>query len=106
MMYQTNVNQQATGNGAILAHTNGMINSGYAPPQQQSIQSNMPAHPEVRLKKLAFFDEIASLLKPTTLIPSSSTQRMQEATFYFHLTPQQATDIANNRCIFGFGSGF
>lgn len=105
MMYQTNVGQQAAGNGAILAHTNGgMMNTGYgsAPSQQQQqqpMQQNFPAHPDVRLRKLAFFDEIAILLKPTTLMPSSSTQRLQEGTYYFHLTPQQATDIANHRCV-------
>lgn len=102
MMYQTNMSQQATGNGAVLAHTNGMMNMGYASQQQQqqsqSMSQSLPQHPEVRLKRLAFFDEIAILLKPTTLLPSSNTQRMQESTHYFNLTPQQATDIANNRC--------
>lgn len=28
---------------------------------------------------------------------SSNTRQQQEGTFYFHLTPQQATDIAMNR---------
>lgn len=111
-MYQPNLNvAQATGNGAVnLPHTNGMVNSGYAvpqpPPSQAGVAQNLPVHPDVRLKKLAFFDVMATLLKPSTLLPTSTTQRMQEGTYYFHLTPQQATDIASNRyahrrCIIG-----
>lgn len=103
-MYQPNLNvTPATGNGAVsLPHTNGMVNSGYAVPQPPPSQApppsqNLPVHPDVRLKKLAFFDVMATLLKPSTLLPTSSTQRMQEGTYYFHLTPQQATDIASNR---------
>lgn len=103
-MYQPNLNvAPATGNGAVnLPHTNGMVNSGYAVPQpppssQAGVAQNLPVHPDVRLKKLAFFDVMATLLKPSTLLPTSTTQRMQEGTYYFHLTPQQATDIASNR---------
>lgn len=101
-MYQSNLNTipPATGNGAVLSHTNGIVNSGAYPTNQPAgLQQNLPIHPEVRLKKLAFFDVIATLLKPSTLVPTSTTQRMQEGTYYFHLTPQQATDIASNRLI-------
>lgn len=73
------------------------MNSGYTTPQQQTLPQNLPTHPDVRLKKLAFFDEMATLLKPSTLVPTSTTNRIQEGTYYFHLTPQQATDIASNR---------
>lgn len=104
-MYQPNLSVAATtGNGAVsLPHTNGMVNSGYAvpqapaPPTQSGGSGTLPVHPDVRLKKLAFFDVMATLLKPSTLLPTSTTQRMQEGTYYFHLTPQQATDIASNR---------
>lgn len=100
-MYQPNLSvvPPSTGNGAVtLPHTNGMVNSAYgtAVPQTGAAQ-NLPVHPEVRLKKLAFFDVMATLLKPSTLLPTSNSQRMQEGTYYFHLTPQQATDIASNR---------
>lgn len=101
-MYQSNLNTipPATGNGAVLSHTNGIVNSGAYPTNQPaSLPQTLPIHPEVRLKKLAFFDVIATLLKPSTLVPTSTTQRMQEGTYYFHLTPQQATDIASNRLI-------
>lgn len=105
IMYQPNMNvAPATGNGAVsLPHTNGMVSSAYAVPQppppssQAGVAQNLPVHPDVRLKKLAFFDVMATLLKPSTLLPTSTTQRMQEGTYYFHLTPQQATDIASNR---------
>lgn len=106
IMYQPNLNvvPPATGNGAVtLPHTNGLVNStGYGTatvPQQPGVTPNLPQHPDVRLKKLAFFDVMATLLKPSTLIPTSNSQRMQEGTYYFHLTPQQATDIASNRYV-------
>lgn len=79
-------------NNGSLAHTNGVgvVQAQYA--------SNLsyPTYPNVKLKKLAFFDQMSELLKPSTLL-SSNSQRLQEATYYFHLTTQQATDIASNR---------
>lgn len=82
----------SSGNGNAIAHANGILGN-YAP----NITASLPVHPDVKLKKLAFFDIIATLLKPSTLLPTASNQRQQESTYYFHLTPQQATDIASNR---------
>jgi PINIT domain len=65
-------------------------------PFNNSITSGFPIQPDVKLKKLAFYDTLGTLLQPSTLVPSS-TARQQEGTYYFHLTPQQATDIAMNR---------
>ncbi|XP_029164268.1 E3 SUMO-protein ligase PIAS3 isoform X2 [Nylanderia fulva] len=58
--------------------------------------SQYPIHPDVRLKRLPFFDLLSELLKPSSLMPQG-TMRLQENTFLFHLTPQQATDIASSR---------
>ncbi|XP_018575929.1 E3 SUMO-protein ligase PIAS2 [Anoplophora glabripennis] len=67
--------------------------------QPQSIlTSNYPIHPDVKFRRLPFYDILADLLKPSSLVPQSN-QRMQEGTFYFHLTPQQATDVASSRDI-------
>ncbi|XP_055859059.1 uncharacterized protein LOC129921308 isoform X6 [Episyrphus balteatus] len=66
-------------------------------PFQHAIAS-MPIHPDVRLKKLAFYDVLATLIKPSSLLPRTN-QRIQELPFYFTLTPQQATEIATNRDI-------
>lgn len=100
-MYQQNLNvvPPVSGNGAVtIPHTNGLVNSsGYGALQQPGVAQTLPPHPDVHLKKLAFFDVMAVLLKPSTLLPTSNTQRIQEGTYYFHLTPQQATDIASNR---------
>lgn len=74
------------------ANTNGAI----AP--QYGILPTFPVHPDVRLKKLAFYDILGTLIKPSTLLPGSN-QRLQEGTFPFYLSPQQATDIASNRDI-------
>ncbi|XP_066262214.1 E3 SUMO-protein ligase PIAS2 isoform X2 [Euwallacea similis] len=71
----------------------------YASTKQSPVMSsNFPVHPDVRFKRLPFYDILADLIKPSTLVPST-TQRMQEQPFYFHLTPQQATDIASSRDI-------
>lgn len=69
---------------------------GISPFNNSSITSGFPIQPDVKLKKLAFYDTLGTLLQPSTLVPSS-TARQQEGTYYFHLTPQQATDIAMNR---------
>lgn len=61
-----------------------------------AIQPSFPIHPDVRFKRLPFFDILADLIKPSSLMPQNS-QRMQDHSFFFHLTPQQATDIASNR---------
>lgn len=58
--------------------------------------AGFPIQPDVKLKKLAFYDILGTLLQPSTLVPGSQA-RQQEGTYYFHLTPQQATDIAMNR---------
>ncbi|KAJ8673121.1 hypothetical protein QAD02_004383 [Eretmocerus hayati] len=58
--------------------------------------SNYPVHPDVRFKKLPFYDLLGELLKPSSLMPQGS-MRLQENNFVFHLTPQQSTDIASSR---------
>ncbi|XP_031337137.1 E3 SUMO-protein ligase PIAS4 isoform X2 [Photinus pyralis] len=74
----------------------------YAQKQQQQQQpvmsNNYPVHPDVKFKRLPFFDVLADLLKPSSLVPQNN-QRIQESQFYFHLTPQQATDVASSRDI-------
>ena len=55
-----------------------------------------PIHPDVKLKKLPFFDNVSELLRPSSLVPQGSS-RYHEANFVFHLTPQQATDVASSR---------
>ncbi|XP_021340265.1 E3 SUMO-protein ligase PIAS2-like isoform X11 [Mizuhopecten yessoensis] len=56
----------------------------------------IPVHPDVRLKHLPFYDCITELMKPTSLVPRG-TSKFQETHFNFHLTPQQAQDIAMSR---------
>jgi hypothetical protein len=65
-------------------------------PFNNSISAGFPIQPDVKLKKLAFYDILGTLLQPSTLVPGSQA-RQQEGTYYFHLTPQQATDIAMHR---------
>ncbi|KAJ8929929.1 hypothetical protein NQ314_017338 [Rhamnusium bicolor] len=65
---------------------------------QGVLAGNYPIHPDVKFRRLPFYDILADLLKPSSLVPQSN-QRMQEGTFYFHLTPQQATDVASSRDI-------
>ncbi|XP_076322556.1 E3 SUMO-protein ligase PIAS1-like [Tachypleus tridentatus] len=55
-----------------------------------------PLHSDVRLKPLPFYDVLAELLRPSSLLPKKPG-RFQEDTFAFHITPQQAHDIAMSR---------
>lgn len=97
---QAQVPQDGSGNLAQMQ----AVGAGGAPGNMMpflhthSINSQMPIHPDVRLKKLAFYDVLGTLIKPSTLVPRNA-QRMQEVPFYFTLTPQQATEIAANRDI-------
>nr|XP_037873741.1 E3 SUMO-protein ligase PIAS3 isoform X4 [Bombyx mori] len=59
-----------------------------------------PVHPDVKFKKLPFYDVLAELMKPSTMMPVQAG-RMQESTYIFHLTPQQATEIATGKDIVG-----
>lgn len=95
-MYHQDMNMVVSqqGNGTTN-HPNG-TNNGVVVYNQNISQQGIPTHPNIKLKKLAFFEVLGTLLKPTTL-HSSPTQRVQEGTYYFHLSPQQATDLASNR---------
>ncbi|XP_063238665.1 E3 SUMO-protein ligase PIAS3-like isoform X2 [Bacillus rossius redtenbacheri] len=60
--------------------------------------SNYPIHPDVRLKKLPFYERVGDLLKPSSLLPQGN-KRVHEASFQFCLTPQQVTDIQSSYSI-------
>lgn len=78
-----------------IAHTNMVVSYDTYPQTNPSI----PIYPPVKLKKLAFYDVLAELIKPSTLIPTNNHQRVQEKAFAFTLTPEQATKLAMNRDI-------
>ncbi|XP_028171424.1 E3 SUMO-protein ligase PIAS2 isoform X13 [Ostrinia furnacalis] len=59
-----------------------------------------PVHPDVKFKKLPFYDVMAELMKPSTMMPMQAG-RLQEGTYIFHLTPQQATEIASGKDLVG-----
>ncbi|CAG9863124.1 unnamed protein product [Phyllotreta striolata] len=67
----------------------------YSTSKQKQL-GNYIIRPDVKFRRLPFYDVLADLLKPSSLVPTN-TQRTQEDTFYFHLTPQQAVDIARSR---------
>lgn len=96
MYQQQYANTVQSDNRSGQVHANGIVPIPYP---ETTTNPGYPIHPDVKLKKLAFFDVLATLLKPATLVPSNTTQRIQEGSFFFHLTPQQATDIATNRDI-------
>lgn len=81
-------------------HTTGLpYSTGYTSKQSVSAgssQPSFPVHPDVCLKRLPFFDSVAELLRPSSLVPSGNS-RYHDNNFVFHLTPQQATDIASSR---------
>ncbi|XP_032519632.1 E3 SUMO-protein ligase PIAS3 isoform X1 [Danaus plexippus] len=81
-----------SGSGATLAPMPSPSPTAPLPP--------FPVHPDVKFKKLPFYDVLAELMKPSTMMPMQAG-RMQEGTFIFHLTPQQATEIASGKDIVG-----
>ncbi|XP_014487438.1 PREDICTED: E3 SUMO-protein ligase PIAS2 isoform X2 [Dinoponera quadriceps] len=101
---RTNPVYQSTGYTNVTAQRAPSAGYAYSPyppkvlpsPLQMQPATQYPVHPDVRLKKLPFFDLLGELLKPSSLMPQGSL-RLQENTFMFHLTPQQATDIASSR---------
>lgn len=82
------------GNGATN-HPNG-TNNGVVVYNQNTPQHNQIQNNSIVLKKLAFFEVMGTLLKPTILL-ASPNQRVQEGTYYFQLTAQQANEISLNR---------
>ncbi|XP_043243001.1 E3 SUMO-protein ligase PIAS3-like isoform X5 [Amphibalanus amphitrite] len=91
------------------SYTQGRGGAGYAPvympeyptkPVSSPVPnsgSKIPTHPDVVFKPLPFFDVIGELLKPTSLAPSYAPGKgYNDGMYGFHLTPQQADDIASN----------
>ena len=73
-----------------------MFNPGGA--YQMAQQRSVPLHPDVKLKRLPFYDIHAELMRPVTLMPQGGN-RIQESSSQFTLSPTQATNIASNRDI-------
>ncbi|KAF5269801.1 hypothetical protein FQR65_LT05847 [Abscondita terminalis] len=96
--YNMEARQMSTRQAAMYSQNIYQQYQHFAHKQQNVINNSYPVHPDVKFKRLPFFDVIADLLKPSSLIPQNS-QRIQETQFYFHLTPQQATDVASSRDI-------
>lgn len=92
MYYHPDVNMVLSqqGNGATNGTNNGVV------VYNQNTQQHNQTQQSIALKKLAFFEVMGTLLKPT-ILPTSSAQRVQENTYYFTLTPQQANEISLNR---------
>uniref|UniRef100_A0A8C5PRM9 Protein inhibitor of activated STAT 3 n=1 Tax=Leptobrachium leishanense TaxID=445787 RepID=A0A8C5PRM9_9ANUR len=65
---------------------------------QHLSQAIHPLHPDVKMKRLPFYDVYDELIKPTTLA-STNSQRFEEAHFTFALTPQQVHQILTSRDI-------
>ena len=84
-----------------------LATSGQYQQQQQRVHHQQPVaagpavaiNPDIKFVKLPFYDNHAELLKPASLLSTSTNNRFQEAHFQFFLNPSQATDIASNRDI-------
>jgi len=72
----------------------------YMPYFPQAIKQSHLLYPtitDVKLRKLPFYDIMATLLKPSSLQPQG-TAKFQEQNYSFHLTPQQVKDIVLSGC--------
>ncbi|XP_064608915.1 E3 SUMO-protein ligase PIAS2-like isoform X3 [Liolophura sinensis] len=90
--------QQSPHNNALPPHDPRGLEYGKHVPMMAPVRTpnSVPVHPDVRLKVLPFYDLKGELLKPSSLVPRGAV-RFQENYFVFHLTPQQAQDIAMSR---------
>ncbi|XP_062897879.1 E3 SUMO-protein ligase PIAS3-like isoform X2 [Mobula hypostoma] len=68
-----------------------------APKREVDLQHlSPPVHPDVKMRRLPFYDVYDELTKPTTLA-SNTGQRFEEAVVTFALTPQQVEQICSSR---------
>ncbi|XP_059836104.1 E3 SUMO-protein ligase PIAS3-like [Hypanus sabinus] len=68
-----------------------------APKREVDLQHlSPPVHPDVKMRRLPFYDVYDELTKPTTLA-SNTGQRFEEAIVTFALTPQQVEQICSSR---------
>ncbi|NP_001161630.1 PIAS-like protein [Saccoglossus kowalevskii] len=86
--YSTNFRLQPTHSQGLL-NLNNTASSG-------SQSSSLPVHPDVRLKHLPFYDVLDDLIKPTSLVPRSSS-KFQEAYYVYHLSPREISQITSAR---------
>ncbi|XP_038624348.1 E3 SUMO-protein ligase PIAS3 [Tachyglossus aculeatus] len=66
------------------------------PDVQRPASPALPVHPDVKMKRLPFYDVYDELIKPATLAPNNG-QRFEETHFTFALTPQQVQQILASR---------
>lgn len=66
-----------------------------APPAHLNVLPQYPVNPDVRFKELPFYDVLAELLKPTSLV-TLPNERFQEREFAFCLTPQQVLEFQSS----------
>lgn len=97
-MYHQDVNMVLSqqGNNGATNHANG-TNNGVVVYNQNTPQPTQPQS-NIVLKKLAFFEVMGTLLRPTELF-ASHAQRVQECNYSFTLSPQQANEISLNRWV-------
>lgn len=62
------------------------------------LRTNMVIHPDVRYRPLPFYDQLAQLVQPTSLMdPSGSKFGDVHRTLYFHLMPSQIQQIMDSK---------
>ncbi|GFR06718.1 hypothetical protein TNCT_704101 [Trichonephila clavata] len=66
-----------------------------APPAHLNVMPQYPVNPDVKFKELPFYDVLAELLKPTSLV-TLPNERFQDREFAFCLTPQQVQEFQSS----------
>lgn len=69
-------------------------------PSNTNSHQRYNTYASVKFKDLPFYDNMYCLMQPFSL-PTEGTDRFQETTFYFTLTPQQAQEVAMSRSASG-----
>ncbi|KFM61605.1 E3 SUMO-protein ligase PIAS1, partial [Stegodyphus mimosarum] len=81
-------------NSAIPGYMQNMSKHMLPPNAGLNVMSPYPVYPEVKFKELPFYDVLAELLRPTSLVPLQN-ERFQERDFVFYFTRQQLNDLQN-----------
>ncbi|CAL1299296.1 unnamed protein product [Larinioides sclopetarius] len=95
MNYGSRSHQGPLGGPGISGYVPTMGKHMLGPPSHLNVLPQYPVNPDVRFKELPFYEVLAELLKPTSLV-TLPNERFQEREFAFCLTPQQVLEFQHN----------
>jgi len=90
--YQQQFNMSIAQQAEMVSHYQMQM---WQPPRKMNPVNGYPVHPDVKFRKLPFYEIISELIKPSTI--DNRDNRMHG--FQFNLTPQEVKTINNEQDI-------